>query len=779
MKNMHKFSLSIALVCAFFSVAAQQLIPVKSNMGTPDEIFEKRALMQNLAPSATESNVYFLPVFRQSGNQWNGSFYVNSSTGFSFVDNIRNQNFSGIELTGPGGYTIRVLGGSASCNNQACPTDKVNVSLSGIRNNQRTRTVSVNQEINMVGRWTVRLTNLPSTVLPKDYMIMHEDSIAVAIYDEDQTSVTGQGNTFRIELRNFRQLLPQPVLEIPDAQRLIPASQISNIQANVRILPIGGALPRSPVYAAAPGNGVVINPNGNITTQIPSLPAGDYTLDIDFRATLTNGEVVQRTAYYGFPVLSRPVLLQETSHATIVDDKRLKINVESKPLKEQDHLVLYAEIWSGDTPISYINSMTYFDKGSNGKIPVVLDSRWFALANKANIQSFELKNVKLLDPDTFIVVEQKDQIKVSIDQMPKAAATRANEIKLDQEMLFGVDDVLVPFADAPSAGIAANRGTADNGIFLVHGWCDTNAAWNQFDFNDGPTFEYTNNDRSLSRNNFARAIRDQADPTFRDWFSVVAHSQGGQAAVHLQAYFFSGLDLSPAPRPIQTVGTPYQGSTLMDLYFAYGLGWILNEIFNFSDCEPQFTLTTPSSYFWSIFLPRASQEDTFYYRTIHDTPNNFFQALQFWRWKCNFASYILLGRDDGVVRPFKSWLVFGNNMGITESQCHTGGMRYMDQRDDRGRNDIMDRMGRVQATWTAWLNRDRPSGSGDWEQRSLHTGVCAAPLNFEARRTGTNIPAASTGEVFFRFSAADGLVCRNADQPDNTCFDYEVRFLCP
>lgn len=81
--------------------------------------------------------------------------------------------------------------------------------------------------------------------------------------------------------------------------------------------------------------------------------------------------------------------------------------------------------------------------------------------------------------------------------------------------------------------------------------------------------------------------------------------------------------------------------------------------------------------------------------------------------------------------------------------------------------------------WTRWRDRDDPSGSGDWENKSLQTGVCANPTGFEARRVSDGRRASSSSEVFYRFSAADGLVCRNADQPDNRCLDYKVRFLCP
>ena len=81
--------------------------------------------------------------------------------------------------------------------------------------------------------------------------------------------------------------------------------------------------------------------------------------------------------------------------------------------------------------------------------------------------------------------------------------------------------------------------------------------------------------------------------------------------------------------------------------------------------------------------------------------------------------------------------------------------------------------------WRNWDDRDNPSGTGDWEIASLHADPCQPGeviLGFECRTVGTHIPAASTGEDVSCFF--DGLVCRRSDQPDNQCFDYEVRFRC-
>ncbi|MFP3940398.1 MAG: hypothetical protein ACLF0P_08835, partial [Thermoanaerobaculia bacterium] len=82
--------------------------------------------------------------------------------------------------------------------------------------------------------------------------------------------------------------------------------------------------------------------------------------------------------------------------------------------------------------------------------------------------------------------------------------------------------------------------------------------------------------------------------------------------------------------------------------------------------------------------------------------------------------------------------------------------------------------------WTSWLNRDLPSGSGDFETFAdflKAREVCASPRGIECRAregqptTGQDQPYTCDPEI--------GGVCRNGDlAPGDRCLDYEVRFCC-
>ncbi|XP_066269245.1 uncharacterized protein [Branchiostoma lanceolatum] len=94
--------------------------------------------------------------------------------------------------------------------------------------------------------------------------------------------------------------------------------------------------------------------------------------------------------------------------------------------------------------------------------------------------------------------------------------------------------------------------------------------------------------------------------------------------------------------------------------------------------------------------------------------------------------------------------------------------------------------------WTPWFDRDNPSGTGDWENlygmvngnpvglRPEYPGqICPMPTDVHARVIATQQEASLTGETFVYYDTANGFACRNQQQRDGRCMDYEVRFCCP
>ncbi|KAL8198536.1 UNVERIFIED_CONTAM: hypothetical protein K2H54_015294 [Gekko kuhli] len=84
---------------------------------------------------------------------------------------------------------------------------------------------------------------------------------------------------------------------------------------------------------------------------------------------------------------------------------------------------------------------------------------------------------------------------------------------------------------------------------------------------------------------------------------------------------------------------------------------------------------------------------------------------------------------------------------------------------------------------TRWFDRDDPSGVGDFEllselRKEYPKEICSDPTGIEAQ-TLSGTPASQMGQIFSRFSAAEGFACANGDQKKGSCEDYKVRFTCP
>jgi len=438
--------------------------------------------------------------------------------------------------------------------------------------------------------------------------------------------------------------------------------------------------------------------------QLPALPVGEYSVRLDIEGNVEGVGHIERTGLYYLPIIARSYKLTGEVRSEVVDKERLKLVLDLDPSAENSrHVYAYAEVWTkdGKKPIAWIGGMTQPEPGRSGRLglPVLLDARWLALA-EAKEMDYLLRNVRIQDPDTFIPIDQIAELPFTVGELPGTALLAKDSVVMDDSLYVGKGDRTISVDDAETA-IPPRDKFSNTGIFLVHGWCSNWATWPSTHFGRpgriGGTELFNDPDASRSHDAFARQIRDQGAANFANSFTVVAHSQGGAAAVHLRSFYNSLLDLSTAPRRIQTMGTPYGGSTLMDYYLATGpLGWLIAEIFG--ACTAQFDLGTVGSALWSSNIPSWARGDVYFYRTGYRRPHTFWQSLQFWRWHCGVASFAIPLWDDGVVATFQGWFSGAHDMGITEGECHTGNRNgQIDQTDNYDRNDILDREGRPNA----------------------------------------------------------------------------------
>lgn len=94
----------------------------------------------------------------------------------------------------------------------------------------------------------------------------------------------------------------------------------------------------------------------------------------------------------------------------------------------------------------------------------------------------------------------------------------------------------------------------------------------------------------------------------------------------------------------------------------------------------------------------------------------------------------------------------------------------------------VDKKANVQSgQWTAWDDRDNPSGNGDFEVKNASQFANCNALDIEARVVGAPTvykPGNATPDVLSAFDKTQGLICEWNRQASGQCNDYEVRYYC-
>ena len=147
-------------------------------------------------------------------------------------------------------------------------------------------------------------------------------------------------------------------------------------------------------------------------------------------------------------------------------------------------------------------------------------------------------------------------------------------------------------------------------------------------------------------------------------------------SAHLLNYFETGLDYASGTRRIQTLGTPWKGSS------AAGTAASLGSIFGIG-CGSVSDLTTDGARLWLTGITAETQKEIYFYTTTYEQ-GNFFGDY------CSMPmNAVLEWPNDGVTELDHAILPSGNYMGNTQKQCHTTDMKYMSQYDDAARNAVM------------------------------------------------------------------------------------------
>lgn len=377
----------------------------------------------------------------------------------------------------------------------------------------------------------------------------------------------------------------------------------------------------------------------------------------------TNGRGLPfiRTSEHLVPVVERSVSVAGTQAlARRQADGRLSIALPvAKAANAPARLRAYGEVWgrSADgrnaVPVAWVGGIVESQKG----IELGFDPRWIALAKAQG--PFELRNLRVEELDHYVSIIEADTLSLTIDEaqyksLPAPAA-------IDDAMRMG-----------PRPAALDAKGTGKR-LLLVHGYCSGNV-WGGVagQFSNASVFADYNQNRTHDQ--FAQRIRDFG-ATWNS-FGVVAHSQGGAASLHLYTYYWSGLDNATGSRLIQSVGTPYQGTSLAGNLAAIG------SIFGVG-CGTNSNLTYSGATSWLAGIPTSARGKVNYYTTTFND--------RWWAWDyCHIASDVLLGDpEDGTTENSKGQLSGAVNRGLKPGWCHTSGMRDPAQTTDSSRNSTM------------------------------------------------------------------------------------------
>lgn len=427
--------------------------------------------------------------------------------------------------------------------------------------------------------------------------------------------------------------------------------------------------------------------------------AGEFTGQVVFTGQDNSGGTFVRTAEHLIPVIDDGLRIEGTTAASaLVSAHRLGVSIEVSQAKPDAHYRVFAEVWGSapsvngvSVPVAWIGGMAAV---RNGTIDLGLDTRWLVVAGAQ--PPLELRNVRIEDPDHFITVAAAERMSLPASALPRSALASA-QIVIDEEMRMGprpMNAALLPSVASYTDGIGHK-------LLLVHGYCSSNV-WGSAlpDFDNAAIFE--DFDQNRSHDAFAQRIKTFGLP----WnsYAIVAHSQGGAAALHLYTYYWSGLDNAGPGRLIQSVGTPYQGTNLAGILASLG-SWFGK------GCGSQSDLTYSGAAAWLAGIPMANRGKVNYFTTSF---TDVFGLIDF----CNAVTdLVLTDPDDGVTEQAWGQLPGGVNQGHKTGWCHSVGMRDPAQTLDSTRNTSMN------------ANAARAPSPGSFNKSSPASGSVAQPLS--------------------------------------------------
>ena len=242
---------------------------------------------------------------------------------------------------------------------------------------------------------------------------------------------------------------------------------------------------------------------------------------------------------------SKPSISKTYSHS-VTNSEMVKFTVPVRILKThtRNNYRYFTEVWgtavngtekaicwiTGLTDIQLDNS-TEDDKYYNGHFDIEMDTNWMIITE--TLFPLHFRNFSIEETSGFVELVQNDRMEIDHDPwfLQWTANKRPEEVKITREMMEGY-----------SPALYNSKQVTNSKLLLVHGYCSSDDPFSTDEFTNYAVFR----DYKQSRNTdeFAQLIDQYARSQDINAYSIVAHSQGGMAALHLLTYYHSGLDLT-------------------------------------------------------------------------------------------------------------------------------------------------------------------------------------------------------------------------------------------
>ncbi|WP_196141005.1 choice-of-anchor X domain-containing protein [Aliikangiella sp. G2MR2-5] len=419
--------------------------------------------------------------------------------------------------------------------------------------------------------------------------------------------------------------------------------------------------------------------DGKYSIKLPTDQLGVYKTQVYVEGTRPDGIQYSRSVADLYPVeLVSHRLAEKQGSINYLSDNLAQVSIPVFQFNQTNQVFVSGEVYATDLngklqPAAWLGGLaqTENSKGGAQSLNLQFDTRWLTRLKLA--APIQIRHLKFQHAITHVPLVEYRSLNLMADPvLSNSLVSKAQSLAataIDANSFDGIESSMYA-ANAPIK--RETTATANPKLMLVHGYCSGDV-WNSSEFSNAVEFQDFNKNRSHEE--FAQLILSFGSSYSS--YGIVAHSQGGAAALHLYSRYWSGLDYASGGRLIQSVGTPYQGTALA------GNLALIGDVFG-AGCGTNTDLTYSGAANWLSTIPSWARAEVDYYTTSFNT--------RWWAYDyCHLATDMFLDDpEDGTTEKWSGQLSGAANKGHKKGWCHTRGMRDPAQYQDAGRNNAMD-----------------------------------------------------------------------------------------